>query len=363
MRKLFRHSQKKAQHLVEFLLAVPILVIFLVFLTEFAYALNANLALHSALKGAVSFLGENVVPDRDTKKTESIIKGYLVTSLEDSKLPYTDSLKVYLVKIDDYNSAIFAGYTYKPVFTMPNFFVNFMPKTMNFTAFQLIATPIARENRFQDSLSVDDLDKFWHNESAIKGRKGVMKNTLYRDKVAFLLECKAPIGEGDMFKMINFSGEDFESGKIANISNNQVYQCGDSSCSSQGKNYLDFLYDKGVLSVYFVKNDSFDVPFFNQKPLFWLYPEGAEDVSNIAVSGVLKKTLSFMTDSGVTVRGVGENIDVTAYNPAVLPQNEFSVASSGDMVIYAPVGYNASFSGFSSRQGSVVLGDEVHLLK
>lgn len=338
-------NKKPAQHLVEFLLAAPIIIIFLVFLTEFAYALNTNLTLNAGLQSAVSTLGTNIAGNQTPRTVEENLKNFLIGYLNENKVPNSNSVTVNIVEIDELNSAVFAGYTYIPAFTMPNFFVDFMPRKMSFTAFQLINSALISSNRFSD-LSNSDLDKLW-GDNPLSIRNGLAINPANQDKVAFLVECMAPMPEKEKaFKMVKFGGDDFISNTVVNLENNSMYVCNESSCTDSNANYLDTLLAVGVSNVYIINNEEFGLPNYNETP----NPE------------VFKKALAFITDGTTIAKGNIDDLDVSLYNIEAMSQKDFKIINKDNTMIYYPKDYEVNFNGASNLEQEIKLGERVNKL-
>ena len=107
----------KAQQITEFMLAIPLLIIFFAVLTEFAFAINSQLILTNTLKSSVSAYGY---------KMSEISREYSYPTGEEVKLHVVDNLvkmgfdesevEVDFIRVDG-TPVVIAKYTYKPGFT------------------------------------------------------------------------------------------------------------------------------------------------------------------------------------------------------------------------------------------------------
>lgn len=114
----------KAQQIIEFLLAAPLMIIIFAVLTEFAFALNTQFVLTNTLKSSVSaynYKMEDIAngyeyPNGD--KVKAYIKDNLKAALGDS---FDESLlSIQFIRVED-NHVVSAEYTYKPGFTFSFF--------------------------------------------------------------------------------------------------------------------------------------------------------------------------------------------------------------------------------------------------
>ena len=89
----------KAQQITEFLLAVPLLVIFFVILTEFAFGLNSYLVLNNSVKAGVDGYLNALNIDSSTSSLETIVRNSVAQSFTDNNIPDTSTLETRLIKV------------------------------------------------------------------------------------------------------------------------------------------------------------------------------------------------------------------------------------------------------------------------
>jgi len=106
----------KAQQIVEFMLAAPVLIMFFAVLTEFAFAFNANLVFTNAVKSSVSSYISTITADADKNDYQTAVRNYILNDMRKNKVPNLNSLETKLIKVGDY-TAVVGSYTYKPGFT------------------------------------------------------------------------------------------------------------------------------------------------------------------------------------------------------------------------------------------------------
>ena len=148
MRKL------KAQQITEFLLAVPLLVIFFVILTEFSFGLNSYLVLNNSVKaGVVGYLNALNI-DSSTSSLETIVRNSVAQSFADNNIPDTSTLETRLIKVSEY-PVIISSYEYKPGFNY-----QFLPalKTIKMNASAVIPIKEPIFTGYENGISSDDLD-------------------------------------------------------------------------------------------------------------------------------------------------------------------------------------------------------------
>ncbi len=108
-------KKKNAQQIMEFILVLPLLIIFFVILTEFAFAFNANLVLTNATKSAAFAYLENISTDSEKETFDQAIESYIKEELKNNKIPNLNSLETNLITIETYPTII-TKYTYNPDF-------------------------------------------------------------------------------------------------------------------------------------------------------------------------------------------------------------------------------------------------------
>lgn len=167
-----------AQQITEFMLAVPLLIVFFVILTEFAFAFNTQLVLANTLKSSVSAYGYKmselnrnyVYPDGDEVKT------YVIENLKAMKLDES-KLNVDFMTVDD-KPVVVASYEYIPAFTF-----TFLPalKPINMSAVAVFPYSFNSFNGYNNGINPE--------ESEINKRKSYAYQPIC--KPCYKTECSA----------------------------------------------------------------------------------------------------------------------------------------------------------------------------
>ncbi len=144
----------KAQQITEFMLAAPLLVIFLIILTEFAFGLNANLVLASAVKSSVSAYIAAINTDSEKQDFEDAVKNYIKIDVEKNNLPNRSSLQTRLITVGDY-PAVISTYTYTPGFNYA-----FLPalREINMGSASVFPLKAPKLEGYEEAISTEELD-------------------------------------------------------------------------------------------------------------------------------------------------------------------------------------------------------------
>ncbi len=144
----------KSQQITEFMLAAPLLIIFFAVLTEFAFALNANLVFTNAIKSSVIAYISTISSDTNKTEMENAIKDYVKSDMQKNKIPNLSSLNVSLINVGD-NPAVIGNYTYKPGFTFA-----FLPalKNINMSAITLFPITAIDFTGYENAISTEELN-------------------------------------------------------------------------------------------------------------------------------------------------------------------------------------------------------------
>lgn len=209
MDKRFLKSNKKAQQLAEFLLVAPLLMIFILILVEFSFALNARITLAEAVKNSVFKAKQNVY----SNTLISEIQSYIQTYLSDHNIPNSDSATVSAVVVDD-NTMILAHYSYIPVFKLSSMFGNIIPDKYNFTSYQLIDNAyLNASGGFGSTLTTSNLSSFGFLGIGLDRRNGVIKDqaidgTDARTLTAFMVDFGTAPNGNKIARVFDWFGTD-----------------------------------------------------------------------------------------------------------------------------------------------------------
>ncbi|MBQ2870496.1 hypothetical protein IJE86_02215 [bacterium] len=148
MRKL------KAQQITEFMLAAPLLIMFFVVLTEYAFAFNSNIVFTNALKSSISAYINLIDTDKTTADYQEAITNYVRTDMQNNRIPNVASLNVNLINVNN-TPVVIGSYTYRPGFT----FV-FLPalREIRMQSASVFSIPIQNFNGYQTGISTAQLN-------------------------------------------------------------------------------------------------------------------------------------------------------------------------------------------------------------
>lgn len=159
MRKL------KAQQITEFMLATPLLIIFFVVLTEFAFAFNSHLVFTSALKSSISAYINNIRVDSTDTDFQNAISNYVLTDMQNNRIPNLNTLETQLITTGE-NPVVVGSYTYNP-----DFHFAFLPALKNISMKTSSVFPIKKQSfsGYNNGISTDELNLI--QPPAIEGAK------------------------------------------------------------------------------------------------------------------------------------------------------------------------------------------------
>lgn len=130
-----------AQQITEFMLAIPLLIAFFAILTEFAFAINAQLVLSNTLKSSVAAYGYKMSEiNREYKYPKgSDVENFVKESMKGMKFDES-LLDVKFLSVDK-NPVVVASYTYKPGFTF-----SFLPALREIKMSAVAVYPYTKRN-------------------------------------------------------------------------------------------------------------------------------------------------------------------------------------------------------------------------
>ncbi len=336
-----KRKKKKAQQLVEFLLVVPFIVIILGILTEYAYALNINMTLNDALKTVASSIYGNIKPGMTQSDIKTALQNNLITYLNDNRVPTNSENNVTVGYFISGQTAVFmASYTYIPAFTLPNVYFKVLPDKFNFFTTSAVPSAFLNENNYNTSIDSSVLDGIWSSTASFSSldsfndsKKGIMKDTDGRENMIFLVPTTAPdltkayiLVDWDGAMKKNFGGDVY----VLNADDGGVYECSSSACTSASKTFFSYLTENNYYNITFV-HDNETPNDLNTLSDYWIEPSGSTDISANSVDGILKRALSLINASNLSI-GNYDNINVSAYNSDISNSNEYQMSSFGSMV-------------------------------
>lgn len=156
--------KNKAQQLVEFAIAVPILMMVLFIVIEVGTALNARATVGEGVKAALVKVNNLSSLDGDTAtKTvfvENFIKNEMISYLIKHNIPNSNSIIVKVKTTSDYAVAL-VNYKYNPYFLLPGLFGGTFPSSIDFSSSQSLNPHIFLDNVLPGAgFSTQQLSKF-----------------------------------------------------------------------------------------------------------------------------------------------------------------------------------------------------------
>jgi len=144
----------KAQQITEFMLAAPLLILFFVVLTEFAFAFNSNLVFSNAVKSSSLSYLSTITYETSKEDFESAINNYIKDDMQKNKLPNLDSLEASVITTDGHPTVV-ASYTYKPDFNFA-----YLPalKQIHMTEATVFPFTIPDLSGYQNGLTTEELN-------------------------------------------------------------------------------------------------------------------------------------------------------------------------------------------------------------
>ena len=142
----------KSQMITEFMIAAPLLILFFIVLTEFSFALNAAAVFQNSVKSSISAYLQGIAVEKKKSDYEKMVRDYVISDMQNNKLPNTDSITVNLLTVDNY--PVVAGeYTYKPGFTFA-----FLPalRTIKIQTASVFPFPLLDLSGYQSSKAKTD---------------------------------------------------------------------------------------------------------------------------------------------------------------------------------------------------------------
>lgn len=158
-------NKNKAQQLIEFAFVIPILILILFVIVEFAYAMNIRIKLSDGAKASlmqVNKLSNLPGSDPDAKKeaVRTAIQANMVAFLTENNVPDPSGASVSINKDTNGFYTVNVTYLYKPVFLLP--FIPGMP-AIPLQSSQIINSNIMQLNNFNSGLKTKDLSGFFPN--------------------------------------------------------------------------------------------------------------------------------------------------------------------------------------------------------
>jgi len=236
---------KKAQQIIEFLLIMPFVIAILGIMSEFAYAFNINMTLQKACEYASSQAYLYPADDELEAKITQTLKEYL----DEHYVPYIDTVKVEIVKVDK-SAIVTASYTYTSAFTLPNIFVNVIPEEFNFSAMAALPGAYVNEGKFELS---DSDTKFFITSKGILKEDIVLSDGIYaREHIAFLVPIENPLATSSIaHALVRYDGTNFiENAHVQDLK--EIIQTDGTVFSS----LLDYLTLNNIQSTYVVDSSS-----------------------------------------------------------------------------------------------------------
>lgn len=220
-------SKNKAQQIVEFAFIAPLLIIIIIVIIEFSYALNSRASLIEAVRYSTDIVTAQYNPTETFANQkiilENTVKSTVIDYFNAHGLPNSDTIDVTIVEINGADTlTVICAYNYKPTFTLP--FGVFLGgiQGYKFTAQHIIDKTQLQNNDYSYALTSEQLASFWKTSTDLDGRDSNIitdidqyndSNTEIRQQIAFMLDFKVinPDGtspSGTFARLFDWWGQD-----------------------------------------------------------------------------------------------------------------------------------------------------------
>ena len=144
----------KAQQITEFMLTAPLLIMFFVVLTEFAFAFNTYVVLNNALKSSVGECMKLIDRNASYSDFNGYVNNYVYNDMKNNKIPNLESLDVNLVKVGSTYVAV-GNYTYEPGLTF-----HFLPalRTIKMQSAAVFSIPVQDFSEYDSGITTEVLN-------------------------------------------------------------------------------------------------------------------------------------------------------------------------------------------------------------
>ncbi|EKE02948.1 MAG: hypothetical protein ACD_20C00302G0009 [uncultured bacterium] len=162
---------KRGQHLVEFALILPIIVIILLIIIEYGYAIVARNTLSEAVKMTVSRLNRIADMPGDNTTKVSRIENEITIAVQDyfkkHDMLYDGTVNVTVTQQSGSETAlVLATYRYFPAFTLPRVLTgDLIPEEITVTSSQAVNANLLNPNLYWSYLSTSSLTSFNNSTS------------------------------------------------------------------------------------------------------------------------------------------------------------------------------------------------------
>ena len=361
-----KYNKIKSQQLVEFMLVVPFMIIIFGILTEYAYALSVNMNLNQGLKYVTSNIYSQIKPDMTADQINALVLKGLYDSntgtgyLADNNVPLTaaNNLQVYYT-IAGENAVFIATYKYISAFTLPMVYINFLPKTFNFSAVALVPTAFLRPNNY-DNITSTNLDSF------LGGPKGILTDSVGSDEFVFIFNPVVrtvgglPAVAEDLTAIPPTPAQDAILGTPMTLYTITDWNSILPNPSNPNYTYYANLDDGGIYAY-----DNINDKWVNTDPLTGQVAPVDSIANIVAIKNPTHIIISFATSLGTTHTAVafkdtnsycGQNydiLDVNSYNSAFSAESDWPYLNppsiSGSFVLIYPPGITINGVGGGNR--------------
>lgn len=344
MYKFKINKKKSAQQLIEFLLVVPLIIIFLGILTEYAYALNIDMTLTNGLKSATSNIYRSIEPGMSSNAIQAIVRNELVDYLQDNNVPVTAENNLIVTYSPTGDPRVFTAlYQYLPAFELPHWQFRFLPERFLFAATSAVPESFLLDNDYNSgaTISSTDLDDVWNPagfnnltdfDGSKRGILGDNNPATGRANMLFLIPDNASadligVPHGHAYALVNWNGQimtDSGSDVVVNTDNGDFYWCSPTVCTTSGLPLIQYMIWKQLYYTIFIHDvDASDPRVITN----WSTPLGLNaDLTN--GSGVLRRAMTFSAGPGFNYDG----LTVNSYNSTIPALNPYTVTTFGSFV-------------------------------
>lgn len=209
-------KSKRAQQLVEFLLAVPFLIIIVGVMTEYAYALSIDSTVSQALKHSTASIYHQIRPGMTEADIDSLVLAEMRSYLLSHRIPVgtQNNLTVNRINADNLNVTMIATYRYVPAFSLPTVYIHILPEEFNFSSVVVVPQGLLSANDYGDvnnwQTTNSNLQSVWDDKAGILNAyadwvMNTAENMTAVDSINFFVDPE-PAGAFDSYKRIDWQG-------------------------------------------------------------------------------------------------------------------------------------------------------------
>jgi len=202
---------RKAQHLVEFALVTPVIIIIFLFIVEIGFIISTKIALAEAVRDNLSKVNELAGNSKTDIKIS--LENSIKTYISSHNLPNSNTITVDIfeptVNDGEETALVCVNYKYHSFLNFLDFSgQNIFPAEFNFSSYQVINSSLLKNNDYSSAFSSADLDSFSKDSSILTNQ--TIDGMDFRYMVGFLIGFDIFSGTDDYnyARLFNWWGDD-----------------------------------------------------------------------------------------------------------------------------------------------------------